>query len=146
LKNIAAFAIATTLLLAGGMGHAQDSSTAGGADDDTLELTMTLLPEGATLPDAVSKVISLPEVAADAAGEHEGEGLGKVNEAREARAGGDEGLERAAEPREDGREFGQQMREQAQDDRENNAHGQPPESPDLPDAPDGNPGAPPGPP
>ena len=144
MKNIAAFAIATALLLAGGMGHAQDSSTAGGADDDTLELTMTLLPEGATLPDAVTKVISLPEVAADAAGEHAGEGLGKANEAR---AGGDEGLEQAAEAREGGREFGQQMREQAQEDRENNGHGQPPEPPGRPDAPgNGNPGAPPGPP
>jgi hypothetical protein len=115
---------------------------------DTLDVTMTLMPEGATLPDAVTKVIELPEAAAAAAEENAAPGTDTANAARANR---EAGLEVAADAREQGREFGQQMADQAQENRENAGRGNPPDSagpPDVPGAPNDlpNPANPPGPP
>jgi hypothetical protein len=66
--------------------------------DDTLDLTMVLMPEGATLPDAVTRVIELPAAAvaaSEAAAANAAPGLDTANEARE------QGRERAQQSRED---------------------------------------------
>jgi len=103
---------------------------------ETLELTMELMPEGATQPDAITRVIELPAAAAEAARENASRGLAEANEARERR---ETGLEIAAEARE-------RSTEQAQQDRENAGRG-PPDRGDLrtaPDVPGNPPGGPPG--
>jgi hypothetical protein len=106
---------------------------------ETLDVTMRLMPAGATLPDAVTKVIELPPAAGDQATESSSQGLETANEARAER-----GNPEAAERGEQGRERGQQMREQAQENRENAGRGGgPPESPGPPDTPGGPPGGPP---
>jgi hypothetical protein len=94
---------------------------------DTLDVTMVLLPEGATVPDAVTRTIELPRAAADSANPP------GVDTASSARNGRERGLENAAEAREQGREFGQQMSQQAQEGRENAGRGNNGERPDLPD-------------
>lgn len=79
-----------------------------GADDgDALDLTMVLMPENATLPDAVTRVIELPAAAAEAARENAARGLEEANAARERETG----LENAAAASEQGRETAQQNRE-----------------------------------
>jgi hypothetical protein len=103
---------------------------------ETLELTMELMPEGATQPDAITRVIELPAAVAEAARENASRGLAEANAARERR---EAGLTIAAEARE-------RSSEQAQQDRENAGRG-PPDRGDIPGAPDvpGNPpGDPPG--
>lgn len=94
---------------------------------DALELTMTLLPEDATTPDAVTRTIQLPDAAALRAAPP---GLEQANDARERRAGG---RETAAEARERGREFGRQVAEQAQEGRENAGRGPGGQRPDRPE-------------
>jgi hypothetical protein len=110
-----------------------------GADQsESLELTMTLLPEKATQPDALTKTIELPTPASPTAVEKAAAGLAKANESRERR---EAGLDTAAEARERGREFGQDMAAEAQENRENSGRGnapdhpQPPEHPTPPDSP-----------
>lgn len=144
MKTGIVLAIGALLALHDGSAAAQAPSPQD-ADGDTLELTMTLLPEGATQPDAVTKVIELPPAAANGeeeSGADAAQGLDRANEARERR---NDGLGRAAEAREEGRAFGREMREQAQENRENNGRAEPPEPPGRPDLPGGvNPGGPPG--
>ena len=77
---------------------------------ETLDLTMELMPEGATLPEAVTRVIELPAAAAGAARASSSDGLDAANAARERR---EAGLETAAEAREQGRERAQQAQEEA---------------------------------
>jgi hypothetical protein len=116
------------LLISGGVALAQESEqTAEDALTDTLDVTMVLLPEGATLPDAVTRTIELPRAAREAA---TAPGLDTAAQARERR---ERGLETAAEAREQGREFGQQMAEQAQEGRENVGRGNGGQRPDLPE-------------
>ena len=79
----------------------------GAADSDALDLTMVLMPENATLPDAVTRVIVLPAAAAEAARENAARGLDRANDARDRETG----LENAAEAGEQGRERAQQNRE-----------------------------------
>lgn len=79
----------------------------GAADSDTLDLTMVLMPENATRPDAVTRVIELPAAAAEAARENAARGLEEANAAREREAG----IENAAAASEQGRERAQQNRE-----------------------------------
>ena len=67
----------------------------GDTPDDTLDLTMVLMPEGATTPDAVTRVIELPAAAAAVAAGNSADGLDTANEARE------QGRERAQQGRED---------------------------------------------
>ena len=68
---------------------------------------MVLMPENATLPDAVTRVIELPAAAAEAARENAARGLDEANAAREPETG----LENAAAASEQGRETAQQNRE-----------------------------------
>ena len=89
------FLVVVSLVLIATHAGAQESSD---APDDTLDLTMVLMPEGATTPDAVTRVIELPAAAAEAApvaAESSAEGLDTANEARE------QGRERAQQGRED---------------------------------------------
>lgn len=83
-------------------------------DDDeqveTLDLTMTLMPEGATLPDAVTRIIELPASAAEAARQNAVRGLVRANSAT---GRGDDGAEGAEQAGEQGRERAQQAREDA---------------------------------
>ena len=118
-------------LLSCSWAHAQVAENSGSdGGDQSLDLTMTLLPEGATLPDAVTRVIELPEAASDRARDSANPGLESADNARERR---DTGLEIAADAIEGGREFGQAMREQAQESRENAGRADPPDRPELPD-------------
>jgi hypothetical protein len=84
----------------------------GAADSDALDLTMVLMPENATLPDAVTRVITLPAAAAEAARENAARGLNEANAARERENG-----------RENAAEAGEQGRERAQDNREDRGRG-----------------------
>jgi hypothetical protein len=56
------------------------------ADDGDLEVTMTLLPNGAELPGAVTSEIALPLTASTQATEHAASGLVQANEARQTGA------------------------------------------------------------
>lgn len=128
--------LALGVLLAGAAGAQQP------ADDEPvpreLEVTMTLMPEGAREPEAVTRVIELPAAASARAAEASEHGLSRADAAREARQ---EGLDRAAEAREKGRELGEEIAEQARENREDAGRGRPPEPP-----PGGPPQDPPGPP
>jgi len=79
-----------------------------GESIETLDLTMKLMPEGASLPEAVTRVIELPPAVVDAARENAASGLGQANAGRENRQAG---LDRAAEAGEQGRERAQEVRE-----------------------------------
>jgi len=89
------------------------ATTALAQDDDpgieTLDLTIALMPEGATLPEAVTRIIELPAaVTSEATRENAARGLDQANgriERREA------GLEKAAEASQVGQEHAQQGRE-----------------------------------
>jgi hypothetical protein len=101
---------------------------------ETLDLTMELMSEGATTPEAVTRIIELPEAVLEAARERAANGLDEANANRERR---DEGLAIADEAREAGRERAEQAQEDA-------GRGQPPETgppPDIP-GPPGNGGPP----
>jgi len=99
---------------------------------ESLELTMTLLPETAKQPDALTKTIELPAQASPTAVDKSAAGLAKGNESRERREGG---LDTAAEARERGREFGQDMAAEAQENRENSGRGNAPDHPQPPEHP-----------
>jgi hypothetical protein len=132
--NRKATIVLISLLFYGPVAFAQEEGEDGAVE--TLDVTMRLMPEGATLPDAVTKVIELPAAAADQAREEAASGLETANEARDSHGAG-----QAAEAAEQGRERGQQMREQAQENRENAGRGEPPATP--PGGPSGPPGSPP---
>ncbi|HEU4617497.1 MAG TPA: hypothetical protein VFV10_05615 [Gammaproteobacteria bacterium] len=79
--------------------------------------TITVIPQAAELPDAVTKEIVLPDEAADAAREHSAEGLAKANEARaDGRAFGQATAAAAREHAED-------AAEESDEAAENGAHG-----------------------
>jgi hypothetical protein len=105
------------------------SAQEGAADSDALDLTMVLMPENATLPDAVTRVIELPAAAAEAARENAARGLDEANAAREREAG----LENAAEASEQGRETAQQNREDRGRGASEGRGGGPPDSGGPPD-------------
>ncbi len=77
---------------------------------ESLELTMTLLPRGATGPEAVVRTIQLPAPARAGA---RADGAETAEQARQRRQ---DGLDAATEARELGREFGQQRAEEARED------------------------------
>lgn len=118
-------------------------------DDDagpteSLELTIMLMPENATTPESVTRVIELPAHAAAEAAEKAADGLDQANAGRARR---EDGLDTAAAARENGREFGQAMRELAQENREAHGRAEPPANPGgPPPAVPGPPVTPPGPP
>lgn len=131
--------LACALSLAGVV-SAQDAADEEPLPED-LELTMTLMPEGANLPEAVTRTIELPPPASTRNGAAaSADGIARANEARESR---EQGLDTAAEAREKGRELGEEMAEQARENREDAGRGRPPEPPpggppdDLPGPPDG---------
>jgi hypothetical protein len=117
---------AATWLLAGAVANAQDADGSNGSDD-SLDVTMTLLPEGASLPDAVTRTIPLPDTATSS---HAQPGLDTANENRLRR---DDGLETAQDARDRGRQFGQDVRDQAAEQRENAERGQRPDGAGPPD-------------
>jgi len=118
---------AAVLLLLTGRATGQESADAEVEIDD-LEVTMTLLPADGARPEAITRTITLPPAA-----ERTG--------ADDAADRGAEGREIAEEARDRGREFGQEMAEQARENREDAGRGGPPEDPpgppdDLPNPPD----------
>lgn len=133
--RILAVGAVLSALFCGELAAAQEGD---GSASDTLDLTMTLLPEGATTPEAVTRTIELPDAAALRA---EPPGLDRADESRQRRGAG---LETAAGAREQGREFGQQMAQQAQEGRENAGRGANGERPELPDRAPDSPGPPEG--
>jgi hypothetical protein len=89
------------------------ATTAFAQDDDpgieTLDLTIALMPEGASLPEAVTRVIELPAaVTSEATRENAARGLDQANGRLERR---EAGLEKAFEASQVGRENAQQGRE-----------------------------------
>jgi hypothetical protein len=130
----------SAVLLASGAAWAQEEAPAG---EDSLELTMTLLPENAIAADVLTRTIELPAAAALRAVEASAGGVEVANEARERR---EVGPETAAEARERGREFGQDVAEQARENAGRGSDGAgPPDLPNVPAIP-GRPGPnPPGP-
>jgi hypothetical protein len=127
-----ALAVAGLTVLAAGAGG-QDAAV-----DNSLDLTMKLLPEGAASPEAITKTIVLPPAASATGVANSENGRARANEARET------GRENAAEARERGRELGQEIAEQARENRDNAGRGNAPDRPDRPDPP--GPPNPPGPP
>lgn len=139
--------LSLAFLLGAGLAHAQGTDEDPG---DEGELTITLIPDPeADLPEAVTKTIELPEAASDEGRMRSTDGRAIADDRLELRQAG---LDTAAEAREFGREFGENMAEAAKENRENFSRGNAPdlpELPDLPDLPDGpnpNPPNPPGPP
>ncbi len=104
---------------------------------ERLEVTMALLPENAADDDTVTRRIELPPANREAASDK------PPVEIPGAENGDGKGLDTAAEARERGREFGQDVAEQARENRENAGHGNgPPESPPGPPSDAGNGGRP----
>ena len=128
--------LATALMVVAAGARAQDAES-----NDSLDLTMKLLPEGAASPEAITKTIALPPAASASGVANSENGRARANEAREAR---ETGRENAAEARERGRDFGQEIAEQARENRDNAGRGNAPDRPDRPELPDqANPPGPP---
>ena len=105
---------------------------------ERLEITMALLPENAVGPEVIISRIELPPAAEQGADGQPPEELpGLTN-------GQGKGLESATEARERGRELGQDVAEQARENRDNAGRGDDPPGPpeDLPGPPADVPGAP----
>lgn len=138
LRAVGRASLVALLALGAVVAQAQDGSEQGEVTD--FELTITLLPRGATEPEALTRRIELPPTAQAGAA---AQGLSRANEARGRR---EAGLDTAIDAVEQGREHGQAMREQAAEARENAGRGEPPEPPRRPDVgpPDspGNPDSP----
>lgn len=103
---------------------------------ERLEITMALLPENAVGPEAIISRIELPPAAEQGAdGQRPEELPGLTN-------GQGEGLETAAEARDRGRELGQDVAEQARENRDNAGRGDDPPGPpaDVPAPPADVPG------
>ena len=133
---------ALVFALSGTWALAQDNGDGEDGDSD-LDVTMTLLPENAQQPDAVTRELELPR---DDEGAYRASQEGVENSAA--------GLEAANLAREDGRAFGQDTAAEAQENRENIGResrpnledllpDQVPDVPNLPDVP-GPPATPPG--
>ena len=88
--------------------------------DEGLDLTITLMPEGAELPEVVTALIELPK---DENGEYIPSAEGVANSA--------DGLDTANRAREDGRAFGEAAAAAAQDNREDAGRGSMPDLGDL---------------
>jgi hypothetical protein len=109
---------------------------------ERLEITMTLLPEQAeNAAQVIQRIVELPPPPAEQADGNNGR---KPEELPGLEHGSGEGLETAAEARERGREFGQDVAADARENRENAGRGgDPPGPPETPPGPpDGVPGPP----
>jgi hypothetical protein len=107
-------AVLTLLLASGGVAAEEEAQPVAAPPPsvaESLELTMTLLPEGATGPASVISTIELPPQAR--AGDRGDAASDTAAQARERR---EFGLDTAAEARELGREFGLDRAEQARED------------------------------
>ena len=95
-----------------------------------LEITMALLPENAKDTSEITRKIALPSPGE----KRESQGSKRPAELPGAEQGKGEGLEKAAEARERGREFGQDVADQARENRENagRRHDPPGPPPDRP--------------
>lgn len=133
----------TAVLILGGWILAPGAAAQAPSDDEEvpeeLELTMTLMPADAELPDAVTKTIELPPAASDTGVAASERGPSTASDAKQNRQ---EGHDAAADARERGQEFGEAMAEQARENREDAGRGDPPVTPpngppdDLPGPPD----------
>jgi len=114
------------------------ASTAQELARERLELTMELLPENAIDAQVITRRIELPPAAEPGSGQRPAELPGPPN------AENGQGRETAAEARERGRDFGQDVAEQARENRDNAGRGDDPPGPpeDLPGPPADVPGAP----
>jgi hypothetical protein len=110
---------ALALTLTAGSAFAQDG-TEGEEADEALDLTMTLMPQDAELPDVVTADIELPK---------DEEGLPIPSEQGVEHGG--EGLETANLAREDGRAFGEAAAAAAQENREDVSRGSMPDLGEL---------------
>jgi hypothetical protein len=119
------FSIAVGIALLANAVMAQENEAPG---IETLDLTMELMPEGATRPDAITRIIELPAAAAEAARENSARGIDSANSARER---GEPANETAEAARERGREQAQQSRE------DRGRGGGPPEGAGPPEVPGG---------
>jgi hypothetical protein len=117
-------AVGITLIWVGMLSAAVQAQPRATADDriETLDLTMILMPEGATTPAAVTRTIELPAAAAEQARERAARGLDTANGAR---GGPLDGPAVAADARERARDLGRELSEQAQQNRENLGRGPP---------------------
>jgi hypothetical protein len=89
-----------------------------------LEITMTLLPENAKDAHEITRKIELPPAVTPTQPRD-----GKSPPSTAGQGNGKEGLEKAAEARERGREFGQDVADQARDNREKASRGVDPPGP-----------------
>lgn len=94
---------------------------------DRLEVTMTLLPENAKDGREITRKIELPPAVAPT---KPSDGKQSGSPAAAGQGNGSDGLEKAAEARERGREFGQDVADQARDNREKATRGK--DSPNPP--------------
>jgi len=113
-------------------------------DDEALpplDLTMRIMTDpNAELPEVITQTIELPAPASDQGVESSADGRARTGNDLESR---EEALERAADARERGQDFGQDMAESAREARENQGRSNPPERPEPPNPPE-RPGGPPG--
>jgi hypothetical protein len=116
-------------------------------EEASLEVTIRLLPENAVDPEEITRRIELPPAAASAVPPQtppdEGNPAGDRGQPNDPGAGNDV----ATEARERGREFGQEVSEQARENRENAGRpdeARPPPAPPSTPSPPGPPAAPPG--
>jgi hypothetical protein len=105
--TLLAVCVAAATTLGAGAASAQP------ARNDSLDLTMVLLPEGATGAEEISRRIELPPAAASRDDNARGEPPGDAGN----------GSETAEEARERGREFGRDVANEAQENRENAGRG-----------------------
>jgi len=127
----------TTIIAALGLVLGANWAAAQEGPGDDLDITMTLMPQGADLPDAVTKDLTLPPLP---------EASRNDADPRPGESSSAEGRAIAEQARAEGRAIGQAAAEAAQDNRENFGHGSPPENlgpPDnLPATPDNLPAPP----
>lgn len=113
-----------TVIAVVGLALGADWTFAQDAPGDDLEITMTLMPEGGELPDAVTRELALPVF--PEGDENEGQPIPSQQGVDNSAAG----LDIANQARAEGRAFGQDIAAAAQENRENLGRGARPE--DLP--------------
>jgi hypothetical protein len=94
---------------------------------DSLDVTMTLLPEHSKGPEEITRRIALPspppQTGVHKDGQAEGAGGAKKDDKGPPADPGEQGRSNADQARERGRDFGQEVAEQARENRENAGHG-----------------------
>jgi hypothetical protein len=106
--------------------RAADAQTPEKKRPDSLDVTMTLLPEHAKGPEEITRRIELPRPSQTGErkdGQAEGAGGANKDDKGPPADPGEQGRANADQARERGREFGQEVAEQARENRENAGHG-----------------------